>query len=1001
MSGLTPLSRSYRLLVSGIVIAVALAVAVLRTEIRGETRIEGPTDRDPVAISADFAHTWTDNNGVRVAVLRGHCQIVQGAATLRAQRMVVWQTSRGSRDAIAVYLEENVRVEQPGSTFSQTSSFIDLVTRAGVNFNARVASEGTVKDALFRRAASRRIASRRGGLQPTQLVVQSESDAGPQLRSVRIQSPTAGLRRIRISPRSTVPFSLHSEKSTATTPAEQISIITGGVNLLIDGIEEFGTVDLTADRMIIWTRAANADKFGNRSETLQTRDSPLQVYLEGNIVVRQGDNIVRASRAFYDAREDRALLLDAELTAKLPQLGAQLRVRAERLRQLSQKSFHAQQAWISTSRFGKPGYRLQSSDIFLEHRYVNPWIGQNPAFDPATGIPIADEVPWVSSLNNTFIVNDVPLMFVPNLSGPANDPNVPFRTATFKQDRVFGSQIKTVWNMFKLLGVDEPQAIQWDLLADYLSERGPAFGTQSAYQGADAFGIPGTYSGFGLGYYIYDSGHDNLGLDRRNLTPDDQNRRRALWRHRQNLPGNITVLGELGFVSDRNFLEQYYENEFDEKKDNETLLYAKQDIDNWSGTLFFRTQLNDFENTTQWYPRGDLYALSQPLLGGLMTWTSHSSAGYGDMRAAVAPTDPADIFSPLPYAANAGGGVFMTRHELDLPFNVGPVQMVPYAMGEAAYWGEDATGNSLDRLVGSAGIRGSVLFWKVFPYVQSQILNLNGLAHKMVFDWDYSFTDVNRGLDQIPQYNEFDDNSQERFRQRFLTNTFGGALPAEFDPRFYAVRSGAGRSVTAPYHELIDRQQVLRFGWRHRWQTKDGPPERLRIKDWMKLDLDGAFFPNADRDNFGQDLGLLSARYNWLVGARTNLLANAYYDLFDNAQQLWSVGILSQRSTRGSIYAGVRQVKGAGFNSQIATGSFSYAMSPKWISTLGTAYDLAEQRNRGQSLTLTRVGADFLIHLGASFDQSKGNASVAISVEPRFGAFNSSSTQLSNLLGTR
>ena len=1001
MSGPTTLSRSYRLLVSGIVIAVALAVAVLRTEMRGETRIAGPTDRDPVAISADFAHTWTAKNGVRVLVLRGHCRIVQGDATLRAQRMVVWQTSRGNRDAIAVYLEENVRVEQPGSTFNQTSSFINLLTRAGVDFNARVASAGTVKDALFRRAASRRIASRRGGLQPTQLVVQSQTNADPLLRSVRIQTPTGGLRRIRISPRSTVPFSLHSEKSTATTPAEQISIITGGVNLLIDGIEEFGTVDLTADRMVIWTRAVDADKFGNRTETLQTRDSPFQVYLEGNIVVRQGDNIVRASRAFYDAREDRALLLNAELTAKLAKLGAQLRVRAERLRQLSQKSFHAQQAWISTSRFGKPGYRLQSSDIFLEHRYVNPWIGQAPAFDPLTGVPVVDEVPWVSSLNNTFMVNNVPLMFAPNLSGPAEDPNIPLRSATIEQDRIFGSQVKTVWNMFKLLGVDQPQAMQWDLLADYLSERGPAFGTQSEYRGAEAFGIPGTFSGFGLGYYIYDSGNDNLGLDRRNLVPDDQNRRRALWRHRQNLPGDITVLGELGFVSDRNFLEQYYENEFDEHKDIETLLYLKQGIDNWAGTLFFRTQLNDFENTTEWYPRGDLYVLSQPLLGGLLTWTGRTSAGFANMRAAAAPTDPTDIFSPLPFAANTGGGVFMTRHELNLPFNVGPVQLVPYAMGEAAYWGEDATGDGLDRFVGSAGVRGSVLFWRVFPYVQSQILNLNGLAHKMVFDWDYSFTDVSRRLGRIPQYNEFDDNSQERFRQRFLINTFVGVLPAEFEPRFYAVRTGAGRSVTAAYHELIDQQQVLRFGWRHRWQTKDGPPDRLRIKDWMKLDLEGAFFPNADRDNFGEDLGLLSGRYSWLVGDRTRLLANAYYDLFDNSQKLWSVGVLSQRSSRGSIYAGVRQVKGGGFDSQIVTSSFSYAMSPKWISTLGTAYDLGEQQNRGQSLTITRVGADFLIHFGASFDESKGNAGIAVAIEPRFGTFDASSTQLSNLLRTR
>jgi hypothetical protein len=270
-----------------------------------------------------------------------------------------------------------------------------------------------------------------------------------------------------------------------------------------------------------------------------------------------------------------------------------------------------------------------------------------------------------------------------------------------------------------------------------------------------------------------------------------------------------------------------------------------------------------------------------------------------------------------------------------------------------------------------------------------------------VVEGDYSVTNTTEDLDGIPQYNEFDDNAQERFRRRFLVNTFGGTLPPQFEPRFYAVRTGAGSAVTAPYHELIDDLQVFRFNVRQRLQTKVGPPERQRIKDWMTLDLGAALFPNEVRDNFGEDLGLLNARYAWNVGDRTSLLASAYYDLFDDAQELWNFGVLSQRSTRGSVYLGVRQVKGAGLESQILTASYSYAMSEKWISTMGTAYDLAEQQNRGQSLTITRVGADFLIHVGANYDQSKDNAGIAISIEPRFGPLGGSSTQLSSLLGVR
>ena len=150
-----------------------------------------------------------------------------------------------------------------------------------------------------------------------------------------------------------------------------------------------------------------------------------------------------------------------------------------------------------------------------------------------------------------------------------------------------------------------------------------------------------------------------------------------------------------------------------------------------------------------------------------------------------------------------------------------------------------------------------------------------------------------------------------------------------------------------------------------------------------------------------QTCALPISRYAWNIGDRTSILSNAYYDLFSGGMQLWNVGVLNQRSTRGSIYTGVRQVKGQGLDSRILTFSSSYAMSDKWISTLGTAYDLAEGRNCGQSMTLTRVGADFLFHFGANVDVSKNNFGVGISVEPRIGAFNSQSSQLSNLLGIR
>ena len=80
---------------------------------------------------------------------------------------------------------------------------------------------------------------------------------------------------------------------------------------------------------------------------------------------------------------------------------------------------------------------------------------------------------------------------------------------------------------------------------------------------------------------------------------------RVFAQHRQMLPDNFQLTGEVGLISDFNFLEQYFEDEFDESKDVETLLHGKQQVDNWTWSILARPDVNGFENTTEWLPRGD------------------------------------------------------------------------------------------------------------------------------------------------------------------------------------------------------------------------------------------------------------------------------------------------------------------------------------------------------------------------------------------------------------
>ena len=233
-----------------------------------------------------------------------------------------------------------------------------------------------------------------------------------------------------------------------------------------------------------------------------------------------------------------------------------------------------------------------------------------------------------------------------------------------------------MWNVESLIGRELPKGVDWDLLLDGYTMRGPAVGTTWDYGASTTvFGMPTIMSGLGRLYYLHDDGEDNLGLGRRNLDVPDNNRGQALARHRMEFPFGAALIGEIGYLSDRNFLEQYDENGpngWDRGKDYESLLYLHQNIDNFTVSGIVQGRLNDFDNDTQWLPRGDLTVLGEPLLGGWFNWSTHTYAGIGHLLPAESPTDPADIFSPLPYFTDSSGAVAMTRHELDLPFNVGP-----------------------------------------------------------------------------------------------------------------------------------------------------------------------------------------------------------------------------------------------------------------------------------------------------------------------------------------
>src|SRR4029453_208146 len=117
--------------------------------------------------------------------------------------------------------------------------------------------------------------------------------------------PRSSFRKVIIHPREE---SLGPNVESVQSPTgEPIVVVSGGVNIIVQGLSSdslpqtlgpLGDVDIEADRIVIW----GIDPTSGLSGPTQQAGAPLEIYMEGNIVFRQGDRTVYADRMFYDVR---------------------------------------------------------------------------------------------------------------------------------------------------------------------------------------------------------------------------------------------------------------------------------------------------------------------------------------------------------------------------------------------------------------------------------------------------------------------------------------------------------------------------------------------------------------------------------------------------------------------------------------------------------------------------------------------------------------------------
>ena len=109
---------------------------------------------------------------------------------------------------------------------------------------------------------------------------------------------------------------------------------------------------------------------------------------------------------------------------------------------------------------------------------------------------------------------------------------------------------------------------------------------------------------------------------------------------------------------------------------------------------------------------------------------------------------------------------------------------------------------------GQAGVKASLPMWRADPNVRSELFNLNGMAHKIVFEAEGFIADASQDLNRFALYDQLDDNATEFTRRQMAVRTFlqpvGTFVPQRFDERYFALRSNLQGSVTSPSTEIAD-----------------------------------------------------------------------------------------------------------------------------------------------------------------------------------------------------
>jgi hypothetical protein len=969
-----------------------IGIALLVVVVRGVAFGQYQPPSESLQIRAGRAATW-DAGGTNVMELLGAPQATGGVVIdldrthMTADNAVVWLSASvgGQPDEqnVTIALLGHAQLQQPEVTRSGDRLIVSAKVRGKISLTAdeRIASNDS-NSLLYQDALD----LRNGGA-TTSSTTNATTTATSEPATQPATAPTT--RRAR-----TMPILFHGTFKSMTTSDGKLAVLfSNGVSLSRQ--EPSGAVlELQADRGVLFTTLTKLRDAQAMGQIAAIEQAIVAAYLEGDVRIAQASPAMNrpqqrmeANRVYYDFTTDRAFLTKAVIRTTDPKATLPIIIRAQTVRQLSQGEYQVKNTELTTSSFKVPSYSIRATSAYV--REVD------------TGDPRYGSLTEFEADNVTMRMFNVPFFYWPVMGGEFTQRGGALRGIEIESSNRFGFGVRTEWGLLEALGYLPPPELDASVRADYFVERGPGAGLNIDYGGgfiSDTNNKASNFHGSFDSYFVpSDHGVDDLGRHRRDLPPEETFRGRIRWQHQQFLPKDWQVQLQSGWVSDPNFLEEWFQGEFDNGPPLETSFYAKKQKDSEALTLLVSVQPNHIVTTTDMYqdvrtfgpriagqftstndhpfeieriPEIGYHRIGESFLDDKLTLFSdntfsgnHFMTGKASLlqlgfvgpaprrgRKAVLPGIPA-----LGTTGTTDDTIYRAdlRQEVDYPFAISQLHFMPYVSGRYTGYTDSPDQGQINRFFTSAGVRINTAFWKIDESAQSDFFDIHRVRHVVE-----------------PEVHLFTAAETKDREDVFI-----------YDPDVDAINDVSAASVAL----------------RQRWQTKRGGAGNERSVVFFTLsveatwfsnkppdsvippgDFRGLFFPTLPETSIPRDL--VNGEATWRVSDSTVILADAQWNMEKENLATASIGLAARRGDRLGYYVGTRYIEELG--SAITTVAIQYQLTTKYSLSARESFDFGDRKSVYGSLGIVRKFDRFYIIINMYRDEVNDNSGISFALYP-------------------